>query len=232
MATTDDREQTLYEGVPGTSETVLYTCPAGYRATINAIHLSGDATGGNITIHLRPGGAAAAAGNAIATALAVGAAGDLDALGAAELDGVGMKSGDVLSASQSAGTHITVTVEGDVSAHQEETTLYNGQPGATETTLFTCPPNDRATIDAIHVSNTTGVAATITVHLRPGGVAAAVGNAVAQAVSVAGNAVVELLQAVELDGLGMKAGDVLSALQGTAGSLTVQVEGKVFAPGA
>ena len=228
MATTDDREQTLYNGVPGTSETPLFTCPAGFRATINAIHCSGDATGGTITVHLRPGGAAAGNANAIAVALAVGAAGNVDVLAAAELDGLGMKPGDVLSAVQSAGTHITVQVEGDVSPHQEETTLYVGQPGATETTLFTCPPGCRATIDAIHVVNTTGVAATVTAHLRPGGAAAAAANAFAQAQSVAGNAIAELLQAVELDGLGMKEGDVLSALNGTAGSLTLVVEGKVF----
>lgn len=229
MATTDDREQTLFDGVPGTAETVLFTCPAGFRATINAIHLSGDANGGTITAHLRPGGVAAAAGNALATALAVGAAANVDLLAAANIDGIGMKGGDVLSALQSSGTHITVLVEGDVSAHQEETTLFNGQPAATETTLYTCPAGARATIDAIMVSNTTGTPATITAHLRPGGAAAAAGNAFAQAVSVAANANIDLLAAVEMDGLGMKAGDVLSALQGTAAALTVQVEGKVFA---
>ena len=228
MATTDDREQTLFNGIPGTTETVLFTCPPGYRATINAIHLSGDATGGSIGVHLRPGGVAASAANALATALAVGAAGNVELLASAEMDGIGMKSGDVLSAVNSSPAHITVQVEGDVSAHQEEATLYNAQPGTGETTLFACPAGCRATIDAIMVSNTTGTPATITAHLRPGGAAAAAGNAIAQAVSVAANANVDLLAIAEMDGLGMKAGDVLSALQGTAASLTVQVEGKVF----
>lgn len=229
MSTSDSKESTLYDGVPGTAETVLFTCPAGFRATVNAIHLSGDATGGTATVHLRPGGVAAAAANALATALAVGAAANVDLLASAEVKGIGMKGGDVLSALQSHGTHITVVVEGDVQYHADETTLYNAQPGTGETAMVTVATGTRATIDAIMVSNTTGTPATITVHLRPGGAAAAAGNAIAQAVSVAANANVDLLAIVEMDGLGMKAGDILSALQGTGSALTVQVEGSVFA---
>jgi hypothetical protein len=226
--TDDFTETTLFNGVPAVTETTLFTCPAGYKAVINAIHCSGDATGGTITVHLRPGGVAAATSNETAHALAVGAAAEVEVLGVQEMDGLAMKGGDVLSALQSAGTHITVLVEGDVDRRLDEVTLFNTVLGAAEGVLYTCPPGARATIDSIRVTNTTVGAVTVTAHLRPGGAAPTAANALAQALSIAAGASIDLLTAAELDGLGMKAGDILSALAGAGASLTAQVEGKVF----
>jgi len=105
--------QRLYQGVPGTGETTLYT--AKKKVIIRSIHYSGDATGGTITVHNRPGGAAAAAANALAQAFAVAAAAVGDLAGQAGVPGaIVMEAGDVLSAAQSSGTHITLTVSGEV----------------------------------------------------------------------------------------------------------------------
>ena len=103
----------LYQGVPGTGETTLYT--AKKKVVIRSIHYSGDATGGTLTVHNRPLGVAAAAGNALAQAFAVAAAAVGDLAGQSGVPGaIVMEAGDVLSALQSSGTHITVTVSGEV----------------------------------------------------------------------------------------------------------------------
>lgn len=105
--------QRLYQGVPGTSETTLYT--AKKTVIVRSIHVSGDATGGTITVHLRPNGAAPAVANALAQAFAVAAAASDDVIAkVAEGGNIVMQPGDILSALQSSGTHITVTVSGDV----------------------------------------------------------------------------------------------------------------------
>lgn len=100
----------LYEGVPTTSEAVLFTAKA--RTVIRSVHASGDATGGTVSVSVVPKGGSAGAANRIANATAVAAAASVDLLSAA--DQIEMNPGDFLSGLQSSGTHITLVITGDV----------------------------------------------------------------------------------------------------------------------
>jgi hypothetical protein len=97
--------------------------------------------------------------------------------------------------------------------------LYTGQPGTTDTLLYTAPAGKPTVIRNIHVANTTGAPATITLGLNAGGALAAA-NHFYTAVSVAANSF--------LDWAGwqvVKGGGTIRALQGTASALTVSISG-------
>ena len=99
----------LYQGVPTTSEAALFTADS--RTVVKSIHLSGDATGGTISLSVVPAGAAEAVANRIAQAFAVAAAASVNLLSNGE--GIPLNPGDFLSGLQSSGTHITATISGD-----------------------------------------------------------------------------------------------------------------------
>lgn len=108
------------------------------------------------------------------------------------------------------------------------TRLYTGQPGTTITTLYTVPASTRVIVRQIIVANTTGTAATFTLHLVPnsgGSVGtAAAANAIATAVSVAANSTTYL----EVRQVLGAANDTIQALQGTASALTFAISGVTF----
>lgn len=97
--------------------------------------------------------------------------------------------------------------------------IYSAQPGTTDTLLYTVPASTSTTITAIHVGNTTGTAATITLGLNSGAALAAA-NQFWTAVSVAGNDSIDWTGAQVLG-----ASETIRALQGTASALTVHISG-------
>lgn len=108
--------------------------------------------------------------------------------------------------------------------------LFNGQPGTVLATIFTAGRAQRVKVTTIIVSNTTGVAATLTLEHVPSGAAAGVSHMIADALSVGANATVNVLSAFgEVD---IAPGDTLQALQGTASSLNLFIEGEQFMYGA
>jgi hypothetical protein len=95
--------------------------------------------------------------------------------------------------------------------------LYEGQPGTTDTLLFTATAG--AVVRAIHIANTTGAAATITLGLNAGA-ALAVANHFLSAVSVPANSTYDWSGFQVLDTTG-----TIRALQGTSGALTATISG-------
>lgn len=100
------------------------------------------------------------------------------------------------------------------------TKLYQGQPGTTDTLLYTVPASTNVRIQAIVICNTTGTAATLT--LNVGGAAAAT-NRILSAFSVQPNDTVTVDTVVHMD-----AADTIRALQGTNAALTVTISGEVY----
>jgi hypothetical protein len=100
----------LYEGVPTTSEAVLFTAKA--RTVLRSIHASGDATGGTVSLSVVPKGGTAGAANRIAQATAVSAAADVNLLPSGDM--IELATGDFISGLQSSGTHITLVITADV----------------------------------------------------------------------------------------------------------------------
>lgn len=97
--------------------------------------------------------------------------------------------------------------------------LYQGQPGTTDTLLYTAPAAGVSAVRNIHVANTTGTAATITIGLNAGGALAAA-NHFMSAVSIPANGT--------YDWSGFKiinASGTIRGLQGTASALTVSIDG-------
>jgi len=100
--------------------------------------------------------------------------------------------------------------------------IYRGQPGATETKLYTVPEGKNLVkITEIIISNTTAVAATISLSVVPLGGTAGVTNRIKVAEEIAANK----SEVVEVE-IPMQVGDFISALQGTAGSLTLTISGE------
>lgn len=100
--------------------------------------------------------------------------------------------------------------------------LYQGQPGTTDAALYTVPASTDVKLTSIVVCNTTSTAATLTLNVRTGAVAAT--SRILSAFSVAANDTVTIETPVA-----MTAADVLSGLQGTASALTVTVTGETYA---
>lgn len=95
--------------------------------------------------------------------------------------------------------------------------LYEGQPGPTDTLLFSATAG--AIVRALHVANTTGAAATITLGLNAAGTLAAA-NHFLSAVSIPANSTYDWSGFQVLDTTG-----TIRALQGTTSALTVTISG-------
>lgn len=97
--------------------------------------------------------------------------------------------------------------------------LYEGQPGTTDTLLYTAPAGGPVIVRSIHVANTTGSAATITLGLNSAA-ALAVANHFLSAMSVPANGT------LDWDGWQVvSASGTIRSLQGTASALTVTIAG-------
>lgn len=98
--------------------------------------------------------------------------------------------------------------------------LYVGQPATTSATLYTVPASTSAIVKNIIITNTTGTAATLTLSIVPSGGTAGATNRIITGLSVSGNdTAVFDISAV------MATGDFIAGLQGTSGSLTVNISG-------
>jgi hypothetical protein len=102
--------------------------------------------------------------------------------------------------------------------------LYRGQPGTTIATLYTVPPSTDTKITSIIVTNTTVIAATITMSVVQSGGTAGVTNRIMNALSVAANDTFAVDSPIY-----MNTGDFIAALQGTAAALTVTISGETYA---
>jgi predicted RNase H-like nuclease len=100
--------------------------------------------------------------------------------------------------------------------------LYNGQPGATDTTLYTCPANTTVRILAANMVNDTTTPAYLSAHRVPSGDSVGDDNLIVNR-KVAGNRA--SVQLWELIGQVLEAGDVLSAIAEAADQITVHVSG-------
>ena len=96
--------------------------------------------------------------------------------------------------------------------------MYAGTPGTTDTLLYTTVAAG-GIVRSIHVANTTGTAATLTLGLNAGAALAAA-NHFLSAVSIPANATYDWSGFQVLDGSG-----TLRGLQGTASALTVTISG-------
>ena len=99
------------------------------------------------------------------------------------------------------------------------TQLYTGQPGTTDTLLYTVPGATKTVVRGIHVANTTGSAATITLGLDSAAALAAA-NHFLSAVSVPANGTYDWSGFQVLN-----AAETIRALQGTSTALTVHISG-------
>lgn len=91
-----------------------------------------------------------------------------------------------------------------------------------QTTQYTAT-NCKTVIDKFTVTNTTGVAAVLTVNLVPLAGAAGAGNCVLSAKSIAPG---ETYNCPELVGQSLEAGGFISTLAGTATALTISATGR------
>ena len=96
--------------------------------------------------------------------------------------------------------------------------MYEGAPGTTDTLLYTTVAAG-GIVRAIHVANTTGTAATITLGLNAGGALAAA-NHFLTALSIPANSPYDWSGFQVLN-----ASATIRALQGTASALTVTISG-------
>jgi len=97
--------------------------------------------------------------------------------------------------------------------------IYEGQPGTTDTLLYTAPAGGPTIVRGIHVANTTGTAATLTLGLNAAAALAAA-NHLYSAISIPPNGSLDLscFHVVSASG-------TIRALQGTGSALTVTISG-------
>ena len=100
------------------------------------------------------------------------------------------------------------------------TRLYQGQPGAGSTTLYSAPASTSVILKEVLICNTSGSPATVSVFLVPGGATQAAGNALVNNFQVAPNAT--LVQAMNQI---MNSGDELTGQQGTGSAITLTISG-------
>ena len=96
--------------------------------------------------------------------------------------------------------------------------MYEGQPGTTDSLLYTAVAAG-AIVRSIHIANTTGAAATITLGLNAAA-ALAVANHFLSALSIPANSTYDWSGFQVLDGSG-----TIRALQGTSAALTCTIAG-------
>ena len=93
------------------------------------------------------------------------------------------------------------------------------QPGTVAATLVTAPSEQNVTIRNIHVANTTGTAATLTLSWGTD----AVGTRAYSSFSVPANGIHDSGATFQV----LNGGETLQGSQGTAGALTVTISGEV-----
>lgn len=97
---------------------------------------------------------------------------------------------------------------------------YTGQPGTTVGIIVAAPAAATTfTIRNIHCFNTSASSATITLYIVPSGGSPGVTNAIANGWTIAAG------QPLQINSFVMETGDTLQALQGTAGAITLHVQG-------
>jgi len=99
--------------------------------------------------------------------------------------------------------------------------MYQGQPGILETTLYTVPEGNTMVLKEIIITNTSALAATISLSVVPAGNVAGVTNRIKVAEEIAANK----SETFEVE-IPMKVGDFISGLQGTADSITLTISGE------
>lgn len=102
--------------------------------------------------------------------------------------------------------------------------LYRGQPGTTNTTLYTVPASTSVKLGSIVVCNTTSTAATLTLSVAATGGTAGATNQILSAYTIRPNDTITIDSSVYMDAAGFIAG-----LQGTAAALTVTISGETYA---
>lgn len=104
----------------------------------------------------------------------------------------------------------------------QNTRLYQGRPGTAETTVYTVPTGKKLHKFEVVMANTTTAEATISLSLVPSGGAAGAENRIIPASKVPANSVAT----IKFNQY-MEAGEFLSALQGTAGAITLTISGVI-----
>lgn len=97
--------------------------------------------------------------------------------------------------------------------------FYQAQPGTTDTLLYTNSSGVASVVRNIHVANTTGTAATITLGINTGAAMVAAEHYLS-AMSVAANSTYDWSGFAVIS-----IGETIRALQGTASALTVSISG-------
>ena len=97
------------------------------------------------------------------------------------------------------------------------------QAAATEVSQYVTPAATRTIIDKFTGTNTTGVAATLTVRLVPSGGAAGVTNTIVSAKNLAAG---EAYTFPEVVGHVLNPGDFISTIAGTAAAITIRASGR------
>jgi hypothetical protein len=103
--------------------------------------------------------------------------------------------------------------------------LYEGQPPASETTLYTAPVGREVNLTEVIATNTTGTAAVFSLSIVPSGGTAGPTNRILAGVSIPANTEQRFQFDEELS-----AGDFLSAIQTTAGAITLTIGGNPLQP--
>ena len=103
--------------------------------------------------------------------------------------------------------------------------IYNGQPAATDTTLYTCPTGSIVIITKATVTNDTTTNIYISVHRVPSGGSVGDANIIINQKAVESR---ESVQLWELSGQVLEAGDFISAIAEIADQLTVHISGIVI----
>ena len=100
--------------------------------------------------------------------------------------------------------------------------LYSGQPGSSNTTLYTCPSSTKVRVLAATVTNEGTTTRYITFHLVEAGGSPADNNIIANRVSIGSR---ESYTLPELLGHVLGASDYISAISEAADELTVHISG-------
>lgn len=100
--------------------------------------------------------------------------------------------------------------------------LYNGQPGITNTELYTTAVNTTTRVLAASATNDTTTAVYVTLHRVPSGDTAGDANIISNQKVIGGSESVPLW---ELVGQILEAGDSISAIAEVADQVTVQISG-------
>lgn len=105
--------------------------------------------------------------------------------------------------------------------------LYIGQPGATDTSLYTVPSGKKATITAIHAVNTNSATKYFSIHIKQNGDSVADDVAIIKTAKLvgtgdsAGGGILSFEIPIPLNTVG----DVISGIQETATAITITIIG-------